>query len=50
MQNLLMNFKDDARIASWAREGVAVSAKTGIIPGNSDQAFAPQSNASRAKA
>ncbi|QXM05269.1 S-layer homology domain-containing protein [Crassaminicella indica] len=46
----LNTFKDKGDIASWARNGVSLCVKTGIISGIGDGKFAPTQNANRAQA
>ena|GEM_PF-801069 len=42
-------FTDDAAISSWAREAVSVLSGAGIIAGNGDGSFGPQSSCTRAQ-
>lgn len=46
----LITFKDQDKIASWAREDVAACQKAGIMNGNTDGTFAPGSKAPRHQA
>jgi hypothetical protein len=43
-------FKDDSRIAGWARGFVAEAVKDGLLKGYPDGSFGPMSNATRAEA
>ena len=44
------SFKDDAKIASWAKSSVAACVKAGIISGRTDGTFAPTENIKRCDA
>lgn len=46
----LLNFADNKGIASWAKEGAALSFKRGIIGGREGKKFAPLETAQRAEA
>ncbi|SHH22999.1 S-layer homology domain-containing protein [Tepidibacter thalassicus] len=43
-------FKDKEKIASWAKEGVALAVREGIINGVDEKSFAPKQKATRAQA
>jgi hypothetical protein len=45
----LAQFKDGAKIASWAKSAVAAAAKYGIIKGDNKGAFTPVNNSTRAE-
>ncbi|MHB9095602.1 MAG: S-layer homology domain-containing protein, partial [Eubacteriales bacterium] len=45
----LAQFKDGSKIDSWARAVVAAAAKNGIIKGNTNGAFTPAGNSTRAE-
>lgn len=45
----IAQFKDGAKIDSWARTVVAAAAKNGIIKGNTNGAFTPAGNSTRAE-
>ncbi len=45
-----LTFKDEASVASYARDAVAAMQKAGIIAGYTDGSFAPESTATRAEA
>ncbi|MBR5328963.1 MAG: S-layer homology domain-containing protein [Firmicutes bacterium] len=45
-----LNFADNYKIASWAREDVSILYSIGIISGFPDNTFRPQDNATRAQA
>lgn len=42
--------KDQSQIADWAKAGVNVAVKLGIIQGDDTGKFLPQANATRAEA
>ncbi len=44
------SFTDSADISDWAKEGVAIAVKNGLINGYPDNTFRPQGNATRAEA
>lgn len=46
----LASFKDEAGIAAWAKQAVAESVAAGIVQGNPDGTFAPESTTTRAEA
>lgn len=48
-QNKSIGFTDEGMISDYAKEAIAVLAGAGIINGNPDGSFAPQSNATRAE-
>lgn len=48
--NALSGFKDQAKVSSWASEGMRVSVTAGFIKGTNANAINPQSNATRAEA
>lgn len=43
------SFRDESMIAAWARSGVAFALNTGLMQGQSNRKFAPQSTATRAE-
>ncbi|WP_221469273.1 S-layer homology domain-containing protein [Cohnella nanjingensis] len=45
----LSSFKDESKIAAWAKTAVARSVKAGIITGYDDKSFRPAANISRAE-
>ncbi|WP_256761019.1 S-layer homology domain-containing protein [Cohnella sp. WQ 127256] len=48
--NATTSFADDKGIPAWAKGSVAIVKQAGIVQGNSDNKYAPQSNATRAEA
>lgn len=44
------DFKDDAKISAWAKEGVAAAVASGILKGDAKGNFNPQSKVTRAEA
>ncbi len=45
----LSRFSDRKQIGDWAKNGIAVSVKEGIITGRTDGTFSPKANATRAE-
>ncbi len=48
--NTTTSFADDSDIPAWAKGSVVIVKQAGIVQGNSDNKYAPQSNATRAEA
>ncbi|QJD85244.1 SwmB domain-containing protein [Cohnella herbarum] len=46
----LNEFKDKAKVSSWAKDGMATSVTAGFIKGSTTKTINPQSNATRAEA
>ncbi|RAP74333.1 S-layer homology domain-containing protein [Paenibacillus montanisoli] len=49
-RSVLLEFKDSARIHSWAKDAVALTVQTGLLQGMPNGSFSPDSRATRAQA
>ncbi len=50
ISNPLPSFKDESKASSWARSGISLMRRTGIIRGDENQNFNPKAYATRAEA